>query len=172
MQNMLIDNQNGNERNLVLASESPFRKQVLIDAGYEFKIMPAHINEKEIRSESPHTLTSALAQAKGVEIVRKLQSMESKACIISSDQVVYWNNKILEKPESRMEARQQLENYRISNLATVTAVQVWNMYNGKSAIEVEEVEIKVIPFSDSEISIILDAVELYLAVFQIAQHLL
>lgn len=140
---------------LVLGSESIFRKQVLLDAGYEIEVLPANIDEKAIRSKSAEALTLALAEAKAIEVVKKLQEQGRTGCVITGDQVVEWNGHILEKPESREQAEAQLKSYRFMNPKTVTAVCVWNMENGESAKEVETVEFVVSPFSADEMDIIL-----------------
>lgn len=144
------------KQELVLGFESLFRKQVLIDAGYKFEIIPANIDEKAIRSESPEALTLALAEAKAIEVVRKLQAQGRKACVIASDQVVLWNGHILEKPQTRKDAEDYLVSYRFLNPSTVTAAYVWNMYNWETAKDVETVEVGLSPFSKDEIEIILD----------------
>ncbi len=141
---------------LLLGSESPFRKQVLLDAGFQFEVMPSDIDEKAIRFESPKLLTVALAKAKADKIEQLLRESGKEACVITGDQVVLWNGKILEKPTSRKEAEDQLVAYRFSNPSTVTALHVRNMYNGKKSSAVEVVEISISPFSQEEMQIILD----------------
>lgn len=49
------------------------RRQILAEMGYEFTVMIADIDEKEIRREKPEDLVMALAEAKADAILSRLQ---------------------------------------------------------------------------------------------------
>ncbi|KAI3992375.1 hypothetical protein MKX01_031538, partial [Papaver californicum] len=49
---------------IILGSSSKSRKDILTEMGYDFTIMTADIDEKEIRMEKPEDLVMALAEAK------------------------------------------------------------------------------------------------------------
>ncbi|XP_020700399.1 7-methyl-GTP pyrophosphatase isoform X1 [Dendrobium catenatum] len=61
---------------IILGSSSSSRRQILSDMGYEFSIMAADIDEKQIRMEKPEELVMALAEAKADAIISKLQINE------------------------------------------------------------------------------------------------
>lgn len=141
---------------LILGSESIFRKQVLLDAGYEFEVIPAHLDEKEIRRKSAEVLTAVLAHAKGYALVERLKIANRKACVITADQVMECNGLILEKPQSRIEAQQQLKAYEDHNPKTVSALHIYNMFTNIAAEGVDVTEIRIAPFSELELNVILD----------------
>ena len=86
---------------IILGSASARRQKILRDMGYEFEIKQADIDEKAIRDPDPTKLTLALANAKADALIPKLGE---DTLLITSDLVVWFQNKIIEKPESKEEA--------------------------------------------------------------------
>ncbi len=143
------------KQRLILASESIFRKTMMQQAGFNFEVMPANIDEKAIRSKSAEALTLALASAKANKIVFDLMQKNEKAIVIAADQVMVWNGHILEKPKDYTEAKEFLTSYKFQNPFSVVGVCVYNMYNFRCASQVEKIEIEIIKeFSDDEIDMI------------------
>jgi septum formation protein len=95
--------------------------------GYEFAVMPAHIDEHAIRADDPGALTLALAHAKADAL---LPQIHEPALLITSDQVVAWRGTIREKPQSAEEARAFLRGYAEGPAETVTAVVVTHTTTG------------------------------------------
>lgn len=89
--------------------------------GCQFEIMTADIDEKAIRNENPERLTLLLAHAKADAL---LPNIREASILITSDQVVLCNGRILEKPANLDEAREHLRGYAHSPAVTVTAVVV------------------------------------------------
>ncbi|KAI0516668.1 hypothetical protein KFK09_009345 [Dendrobium nobile] len=117
---------------IILGSSSSSRRQILSDMGYEFSIMAADIDEKQIRMEKPEELVMALAEAKADAIISKLQINEftekdEPTLLITADQVVVHGGKIREKPSSREEAREFIKGYSEGHAATVGSVIVTNL---------------------------------------------
>jgi septum formation protein len=112
---------------IILGSQSQGRRELLSAMGYAFAVMPAHIDERAIRSEDPGTLTLALAHAKADAL---LPQIHEPALLITSDQVVIWQGKIREKPAHTEEARAFLRGYAEGPAETVTAVVVTNTATG------------------------------------------
>lgn len=115
---------------IILGSQSRGRKAVLEKMGYDFEVMPADIDEKAIRFEDPAVLTLALANAKADALLPKIKE---PAILITSDQVVVCNGKILEKPNDEKEAQENLEMYALHPAETVASVVVVNTSSGKRA---------------------------------------
>jgi septum formation protein len=113
--------------NIILGSQSQGRRELLSAMGYGFAVMPAHIDERAIRSEDPGALTLALAHAKADAL---LPQIHEPVLLITSDQVVVWQGKIREKPENAAEARAFLQGYAEAPAETVTAVVVTHTVTG------------------------------------------
>ena len=115
---------------IILGSQSAGRKRILEKMGYEFEVLPSYIDEKQIRFEDPVKLTLALASAKAEALLPKIKNNEG-VILITSDQVVVCNGKILEKPADEKEAREYMDMYAKYPAETVTSVVVINTLSGK-----------------------------------------
>lgn len=133
---------------IILGSQSAGRKKVLQEMGYEFEVMPANIDEKVIRFEDPVKLTRELAKAKSEALKHKITE---PTILITSDQVVVYDGKIREKPESEGEAREFLNSYNVAPAETITSVVVINTDNGKRAIGTDIAKINFTTFSEEDI---------------------
>jgi septum formation protein len=117
---------------IILGSQSAGRKRILEKMGYEFEVLPSYIDEKQIRFEDPVKLTLALAIAKAEALLPKIKNNEG-VILITSDQVVVCNGRILEKPADEKEAREYMDMYAKYPAETVTSVVVINTLSGKRA---------------------------------------
>ncbi|QGU00051.1 Septum formation protein Maf [Candidatus Syntrophocurvum alkaliphilum] len=90
---------------IILASQSPRRKELLIKIGLEFEVIPAGINEEGLTANSPDELVQKLAILKGRHIANKVES----GIIISADTIVVLNGQILGKPFNRDSAKAMLK---------------------------------------------------------------
>jgi len=132
---------------IILGSASKGRRRVLEEMGYEFEVMAADIDEKAIgsRADDPKKLTLMLAHAKAKALLPRIQE---PAFLITSDQVVVWRGKILEKPENAEQAREFLRGYSEAPLDTVTAVAVCNTKTKKCAEGVDVARVVFSPIRD------------------------
>ncbi len=89
---------------LVLASTSPFRREILQKLGLSFDTAAPDVDETMEDEESPETLVSRLAESKA----RAVADDWPNALIIGSDQVACVDGEILGKPGSRQNAVKQL----------------------------------------------------------------
>ncbi len=115
---------------LILGSQSKNRQQVLKDAGYDFEVMSADIDEKAVRGADPEQLTLVLSHAKADALLPKITE---PALLITTDLVVVCNGKILEKPVDEDEARAFIKGYEHHPMETVSAIVVTNTATGKRA---------------------------------------
>lgn len=129
---------------IILGSQSSGRREVLTKMGYTFEIMPADIDEKQIRLDDPVELTIKLANAKADALLTKISGT---AILITSDQVVVCHKRILEKPENTFEAHDFLQLIQDYPAKTVTSVTVVNTATGKrvSGTDIAKIWFKNIP---------------------------
>ena len=88
---------------IVLASTSPYRKELLQRMGIDFKTVAPDVDESSLPGESPENLVKRLAEAKARVIGRTCEAL-----IIGSDQVAVSGDEILGKPGSHENALVQL----------------------------------------------------------------
>ncbi len=92
---------------LVLASQSPRRKQLLGDAGYSFDIvLPSETAECGICSrESTPELVARLAYQKAVDVAPRI---DGEAIVVACDTVADIMGRVLGKPEDRRHAEEMI----------------------------------------------------------------
>ena len=78
---------------LILASNSPRRKEILTNAGFTFKVISSDYEEKSFCSD-PYKTATTFAFNKANSVFKRLESKENVA-VIGSDTVVYFFGKIL-----------------------------------------------------------------------------
>ncbi len=95
---------------LILASSSPTRRRLLADAGLEFQVEPAHLDERAIKcrsralGDSAAACALALAEAKA----RQVAAARSHALVIGADQILVCGGDWFDKPLGLADARVQL----------------------------------------------------------------
>ncbi|MCB1419463.1 MAG: Maf-like protein [Notoacmeibacter sp.] len=95
---------------LILASGSPFRRQLMKNAGLEFKAVPADIDEREVEAPlaaagaSPEDIALVLAEAKADDVSGRNQN----AWVIGSDQTLSLEDEVLHKVSDMEGARRRL----------------------------------------------------------------
>ena len=90
-------------RQLVLASASPRRREILSNAGLRFVIQPSTIEEKTRADESPEALAERLAQEKAVDVAASLIG-ENPVPVLGADTIVVIDNDVLGKPRDETHA--------------------------------------------------------------------
>jgi nucleoside triphosphate pyrophosphatase len=93
-----------NQMDLILASSSPRRKDLLSGIGLRFKIVPADIEEQLINGETPDVHVQRLALAKANEVSRDYPEM----WVLGADTIVAIDRRILGKPDTREHAAAML----------------------------------------------------------------
>ena len=94
---------------IILASNSPRRKDLLKNAGVKFEILPSTALEREIlNGESVEDYAKNLALIKAQSVFEKTQNV-----VVGADTIVVLNGEILKKPKSSKDAENML--LRLSN---------------------------------------------------------
>ncbi len=79
---------------LILASESPRRRELLKLIGLEFSCVASKVNETGILSQTPEAIVEELALKKALAV----SEHNTNACIIGADTIVYIDDEIIGKP--------------------------------------------------------------------------
>lgn len=90
---------------LILASNSPRRRELLQNAGFEFDVRPSGIEETRLPGEPPEDFARRLARDKALDVAR--QSIAG-SFVLGADTVVAVNGEILEKPVDAADAARML----------------------------------------------------------------
>lgn len=87
-------------RQLILASQSPRRKELLGRMGLDFEVVPSEFDERLDDSRSPQDVAMELALGKAREVADKYP----EAIVIGADTIVYYSGRQLGKPTDEADA--------------------------------------------------------------------
>ena len=110
---------------LVLASTSPYRKQLLDRLGLPFEQKAPKCNEAALKA-IPYPGAAALARLLATEKVHSLVSEYGMDTIIGGDQIVELEGRVLDKPGTIGRAVEQLTELTGRSHRIATAVAVWD----------------------------------------------
>ena len=92
-------------RKLVLASSSPRRRELLLEAGYDFVIEPPSVAEEREPGQPPEQQARRIALEKGRQVLARCGS---GCCVLAADTLVVLDGEIFGKPADREEASHML----------------------------------------------------------------
>ena len=90
---------------LILASGSPRREELLSCAGISFQTIPSEVNEGMVGNESPEEHVLRLSEAKAASVA----GLYPGAWVLGADTVVIIDGEVLGKPTRREEARLMMQ---------------------------------------------------------------
>ena len=134
-------------KTLVLASTSPFRKELLQRLNIPFETHSPDVDESRLSEESPEQLVYRLAEAKA----RAVASQRPGALIIGSDQVAVIDGEVLGKPGSHDKAHAQLASASGKRVTFLTGLCLLNSESGKAQTEVVPFSVHFRQLSDEQI---------------------
>jgi septum formation protein len=106
---------------LILASASPRRRELLREAGYDFEVHPADIDEDDYPAQTlPADLAQRLAMLKAEALVNRFPA----DVILAADTVVAFGDTPLGKPENEKEAMEMLQLLSGTTHVVITGVTV------------------------------------------------
>jgi septum formation protein len=134
-------------RHLVLASTSPYRRELLERLRLPFGLHRPDVDETPRAGETPPELALRLALAKADAVA----AADPEAIVIGSDQVADLDGAAIGKPGDHARATAQLRAMRGRSVVFHTAVAVVCAAGGFRAAEVASVTVRFRSLSDAEI---------------------
>lgn len=142
---------------ILLASASPIRLTLLQNAGLTVTAQPARIDEDAVRAvlESEHATPRDVADTLAELKARKLADKNPEALVLGCDQVLAFKQQVWAKPESRDQARAQLQTLRGETHQLLSALV---LYHRAEPIwrHVGQARLTMTQFSDSYLDAYLD----------------
>lgn len=105
---------------IILASQSPRRKELLAAMGVDFEVIPSNFTEKLDDSRQPQEVAVELALGKARAVAEQFPD----ALVIGSDLIVYINGKQLEKPVDIKDAKNMLIHLAGKTNQVITSIVV------------------------------------------------
>lgn len=134
-------------RSLILASSSPFRRELLSRLGLPFTIANPAIDETPLAGELPTATAIRLAEAKA----RAVATLHPQALIIGSDQVACLDAQVFGKPGNHAAAVRQLQTMRGRSVNFSTALCLLDASSGRVHLRSVPTVVTFRALSDAEI---------------------
>ena len=132
---------------LVLASSSPYRRELLARLCIPFEVVSPAVDETPLANEMAPTTALRLAQLKA----RKVAESFPDALIIGSDQVALLDNQQVGKPHTFDNAKKQLQASSGRSMLFHTALCLYNSRSGNMQTRVVPITIQFRTLSDEVI---------------------
>lgn len=147
MENCLIET-NLNQTPIILASNSPRRRELIRLAGWEFQIVPADVDEMPLPGEAADSYVLRLAEDKARAAA---EMVEAGKLIVAADTTVADGADILGKPADADEARRMLVSLRGREHQVYTALAVFDPSSGEMVTELAATDVPMRDYTDDEI---------------------
>ena len=134
-------------RRLILASTSPYRRELLQRLRLPFEVRVPEVDEAPLANERPRELALRLALAKAEAVA----AVNEEAIVIGSDQVADLDGVAIGKPGDHARATAQLRSMRGRSAVFHTAVAVVCAASGFRDAEVASVTVRFRDLGDAEI---------------------
>lgn len=131
---------------LILASNSRTRKEVLDKVGLIYDVIPSNIEEHSDKTD-PKEYVMDLSRQKAEAIAKDLK----EGVILSADSIIYIDDKKLEKPKTKEQAKIMLQSLSGRVNYAVTGVTIIDLYQNKKVTSNEVTEVYFDELSDEEI---------------------
>ncbi len=118
-------------RTLVLASTSPFRRELMQRLGITFETMAPDVDETRQQNEDPDALVLRLSEAKACAGAGEYPD----ALIIGSDQVAVCGNEVLGKPGNHNAACAQLARLSGQQVNFLTGLCLYDAASGNALLD-------------------------------------
>jgi septum formation protein len=132
---------------IVLASTSPFRRELLARLGLPFEIADPAVDETSRPGETPEATALRLSEEKA----RAVASRFPDALIIGSDQVACLDGQIFGKPGNHEKAVRQLQTMRGRSVNFFTGLCLFNTRTGVAHVRGVPTLVSFRDLSDAEI---------------------
>ncbi len=115
-------------QDIILASGSEIRAELLRNAGVDFRIEKARVDEDmlrrglEMEGASPRDIADGLAEAKAMKVAGK----NPESLVIGCDQVLDFEGQVFSKPETPEEAKSQLQALRNKRHTLLSAAVIYH----------------------------------------------
>ncbi|MBQ8983176.1 MAG: septum formation inhibitor Maf [Lachnospiraceae bacterium] len=134
------------DQRLILASASPRRTELLTQAGYSFEVIPSQV-EEIITKTRPSDVVMELAAQKAQDVARNHED----AIVIGADTIVAYEDQILGKPASALDAVNMLKMLQGKVHQVYTGVSILCPAKNIRHTFAEKTEVEFYPMTEEEI---------------------
>ncbi len=132
---------------VILASASPRRRELLTEAGYEFRVVPPEIDESAFANENPRKYAERLALAKAKNVAGGFP----ESLVIGADTVVDFQGEIIGKAANEKEAEVIVRKLFSGPHKVITGVAIVRASDGVEIVESESTTVYPKALTDKQI---------------------
>lgn len=134
-------------KSIILASQSPRRKELLARLGLVFTAIPANIEENITSFQCPHTAVQEIAFQKA----QYVSDLLNDGLIIAADTVVVLKDAILGKPADEKSAFEMLTSLSGQEHTVITGICLMDAATGAYQVESEITKVRFRTLSETEV---------------------
>lgn len=142
--------------NIILASTSPRRQEILKMMRIPFQVIVPNIDESLYSAKNPTDLPEILAKAKVQAVVRSLPPKQVIPWVLGADTLVVMNQKIYGKPQDHEQAFEFLKALQGHTHQVVTSLALYNGRNHITTVSTSIAKVTLAPMNDEEIEWYID----------------
>jgi MAF protein len=132
---------------IILASSSPYRRELLSKLTLPFTCHSPDINETALKGESPEKLVERLA----LEKAKAIATNHPNALIIASDQVAVLDGHVMTKPHTHENAIKQLTHSSGHTVRFLTSLCLLNSQTNEHQLTTAPYSVEFLPLTSSQI---------------------
>jgi len=133
---------------MILASESPRRRELLAAVGVPFRVVPSGVDEVPRAGESPSRFVRRAALDKGEAVA----VLHPSSFVLAADTIVVADGRILGKPRDRAEARRMLSRLAGREHKVFTGICLLCRERGFLDLATEVTRVRFRPLTAAEIA--------------------
>ncbi len=130
---------------IVLASQSPRRQELLRQVGVSFRVIPSNVDEQVTHPMRPGEMVEHLARSKAREVAGRVPG----ALVIGADTIVVVDGEVLGKPGDREEAAAMLRRLSGREHQVMTGVAV--IHGERELVAHEVTTVRFSPLTEDQI---------------------
>lgn len=133
--------------NIILASASPRRKEILGNTNVKFTVIKSEIDEVILDNEKPQQVVMRLAFEKCLDIASK----HEEDLVIGADTIVVLDDEILGKPKDEKEAYKMIKSLSNRTHQVITGISLINLQSNTKIIDCVVSNVKFKDLSEEDI---------------------
>jgi septum formation protein len=133
---------------LILASQSPRRKNLLKQIGMKFRVIPSRVAEVITPHQTPGENAQRIALEKAFDVASRLRT----GIVIGADTIVVLDHHVLGKPKSKDDAKRMLRLLSGREHSVFTGFALKDVETGKHTAGVEETKVRFRKLTEKEIT--------------------
>ena len=126
---------------IILASASPRRKEILQNTKLKFDIEKSDIEEVALENESPEDMVVRLAYEKAFDVAKR----NTDRLVIGADTIVALDDEVLGKPKDQKEAYQMIKRLSNKTHKVITGISLINLKENKI---IKDYVVSLVTFKD------------------------